>query len=82
MKCPVCNLDLVMTERQMVEIDYCTKCRGIWLDRGKLDKIIERSTSEMPQGQSRASNLEHHGEQHKDEQHYKKKKGFLSDLFD
>jgi Zn-finger nucleic acid-binding protein len=46
MKCPVCpETDLVMTERQGVEIDYCPKCRGVWLDRGELDKIIERSAS-------------------------------------
>ena len=43
MKCPNCEETLVMTERQGVEIDYCPKCRGIWLDRGELDKIIERS---------------------------------------
>jgi Zn-finger nucleic acid-binding protein len=43
MKCPECNIDLMMTERQGVEIDYCTRCRGVWLDRGELDKIIERS---------------------------------------
>jgi len=43
MKCPSCEETLVMTERQGVEIDYCPKCRGIWLDRGELDKIIERS---------------------------------------
>ncbi len=43
MKCPVCNLALIMTERQNIEIDYCSECRGIWLDRGELDKIIERS---------------------------------------
>lgn len=42
MKCPVCNIDLQMAERQGVEIDYCIQCRGIWLDRGELDKIIER----------------------------------------
>lgn len=41
--CPVCRVDLVMTERQGIEIDYCPKCRGVWLDRGELDKIIERS---------------------------------------
>jgi uncharacterized protein len=47
MKCPVCaDTDLLMAERQGVEIDYCPKCRGIWLDRGELDKIIERSASE------------------------------------
>jgi uncharacterized protein len=43
MKCPVCtNVDLLMAERQGVEIDYCPNCRGVWLDRGELDKIIER----------------------------------------
>src|SRR5687768_3567494 len=44
MKCPVCNdVDLTMSERQGVEIDYCPRCRGVWLDRGELDKIIARS---------------------------------------
>ena len=44
MECPVCkDTQLVMTERQNIEIDYCPKCRGVWLDRGELDKIIERS---------------------------------------
>ena len=42
MKCPICDVDLVMSERSGVEIDYCPKCRGIWLDRGELDKIIEK----------------------------------------
>jgi uncharacterized protein len=41
--CPSCKTDLVMSERQGVEIDYCPKCRGVWLDRGELDKIIERA---------------------------------------
>ncbi len=45
MKCPVCqDSQLTMSERQNVEIDYCPNCRGVWLDRGELDKIIERST--------------------------------------
>ncbi len=43
--CPECRVDLVMTDRQGVEIDYCPKCRGVWLDRGELDKIIERSAA-------------------------------------
>jgi uncharacterized protein len=43
MKCPVDDTDLVMSDRQGIEIDYCPKCRGVWLDRGELDKIIERS---------------------------------------
>ena len=45
MKCPTCpTTDLLMTERLGIEIDYCPECRGVWLDRGELDKIIERST--------------------------------------
>ena len=44
MKCPIDQTDLVMTERQGVEIDYCPTCRGVWLDRGELDKIIDRAT--------------------------------------
>ncbi|MCA3004309.1 MAG: zf-TFIIB domain-containing protein [Planctomycetaceae bacterium] len=44
MNCPVCpNMKLVMTERSGVEIDYCPNCRGVWLDRGELDKIVERA---------------------------------------
>ena len=44
MKCPVCvTPDLLMTDRQGIEIDYCPQCRGVWLDRGELDKVIERS---------------------------------------
>ena len=46
--CPACRVDLVMSERQGIEIDYCPKCRGVWLDRGELDKIIERSLTEKP----------------------------------
>ncbi|HIW76689.1 MULTISPECIES: zf-TFIIB domain-containing protein [Gordonibacter] len=45
MKCPLCNVDLVMSERQGIEIDYCPQCRGVWLDRGELDKIIERANA-------------------------------------
>ncbi|MCR5871657.1 MULTISPECIES: zf-TFIIB domain-containing protein [unclassified Sphingomonas] len=43
MLCPVCKTGLHMSDRQGIEIDYCPQCRGIWLDRGELDKIIERS---------------------------------------
>ena len=45
MKCPNCEETLVMTERHGVEIDYCPTCRGVWLDKGELDKIIEKSSS-------------------------------------
>ena len=45
MLCPACQVELKMTERQSIEIDYCPQCRGVWLDRGELDKIIERSAA-------------------------------------
>lgn len=44
MNCPHCSIALQMTDRQGIEVDYCPKCRGIWLDRGELDKLIERSS--------------------------------------
>jgi Zn-finger nucleic acid-binding protein len=50
MNCPVCNIQLTMMERQGVEIDYCSKCRGVWLDRGELDKIIERGATASSSG--------------------------------
>jgi uncharacterized protein len=49
MQCPIDGTELVMTDRQGVEIDYCPKCRGVWLDRGELDKIIDRASADMPQ---------------------------------
>jgi uncharacterized protein len=53
MKCPIDNVDLVMSERHGIEIDYCPTCRGVWLDRGELDKIIERAAPQaQPQPQS------------------------------
>jgi Zn-finger nucleic acid-binding protein len=47
MQCPTDGTTLVMSERSGIEIDYCPQCRGVWLDRGELDKIIERSASEQ-----------------------------------
>lgn len=45
MLCPVCRVDLVLSDKQGVEIDYCPQCRGIWLDRGELDKLIEKNAA-------------------------------------
>ena len=47
MNCPVDNEILQMTERSGVEVDYCPRCRGVWLDRGELDKILERADREL-----------------------------------
>ncbi len=76
MQCPIDGTQLVITDRNGVEIDYCPQCRGVWLDRGELDKIIERSTaysSPQPGYDDRAD----HGHRKK-----KKRGGFLEDLFD
>ena len=62
MKCPNCEgVDLAMGERQGVEIDYCPKCRGVWLDRGKLDSIIERSAPAGGMRRGDRSDEEHDG---------------------
>lgn len=87
MNCPTCSVPLHITERQGVEIDYCPQCRGVWLDRGELDKIIERNTTERSQpGYIPQSIPEHRRERydHGDDRDYKKKKrkSFLDDIFD
>lgn len=88
MKCPVDNATLSMMDKQGVEIDYCPECRGVWLDRGELDKIIDANGKSVNQGQSynnQQPSPERYRENHyKDNHHYKKKKkeNFLSDLFD
>jgi Zn-finger nucleic acid-binding protein len=93
MKCPNDGELLVIAERQGIEIDYCPKCRGVWLDKGELDKIIERSSVMDPDKGSNSSPrekqppyTEHHRSKpyYKDDDYYrhKKKKGFLGDLFD
>jgi uncharacterized protein len=93
MPCPVCKVPLVMSDRQGVEIDYCPQCRGVWLDRGELDKIIERSaTTEMPaptpqatppQGGFAPQGYGHHPQGYGHNYPYKKrKKSFLEELFD
>ncbi len=53
--CPSCKVDLVMSDRHGVEIDYCPKCRGVWLDRGELDKIIERADGGPRDGAQQAA---------------------------
>jgi Zn-finger nucleic acid-binding protein len=71
-----------MTDRSGVEIDYCPECRGVWLDRGELDKIIERS-SQAVQPVQRSISPERQYYSKEDEYRYKKKKGgFLGDIFD
>lgn len=83
MNCPVCNVPLSMTERQGIEIDYCPQCRGVWLDRGELDKIIERSVTFLEKEEREAKDSL---KGQKKEEYYKhkhhKKKSFWAELFD
>ncbi|MEY4014054.1 MAG: hypothetical protein RLZZ290_918 [Pseudomonadota bacterium] len=80
MKCPVCvEPHLVIAERQGIEIDYCPSCRGVWLDRGELDKLIEKSSS-VPQPAGRAQSYGDRG--HSPQPHYKKQKSWLHEIFD
>ncbi|MET3793954.1 MULTISPECIES: zf-TFIIB domain-containing protein [Alphaproteobacteria] len=91
MQCPIDGSELVMTDRQGVEIDYCPKCRGVWLDRGELDKIIEKTAPAAPQrppqsdrGGESSSRYEPRRDDRSD--HYderpRKKKSLLGELFD
>ncbi|HEY9538135.1 MAG TPA: zf-TFIIB domain-containing protein [Kiloniellaceae bacterium] len=86
MKCPVDNETLVMTERSGVEIDYCPRCRGVWLDRGELDKIIDRgSASAAAPAAAPAAPRQDYRESHSQHGHKpyrKKKESFLGELFD
>lgn len=94
MKCPIDGAELVMSERQGIEIDYCRQCRGVWLDRGELDKIIERSAAASSPEPARAQNYgdrgrerDHRPDDDRDrrdhyQKPYKKRKSFLDDIFD
>lgn len=93
MKCPNDNATLVMSDRQGIEIDYCPECRGVWLDKGELDKIIERSGTAMsssaaPSYSERPQQYDSRQPRQDDYQggdykHKKRKKeNFLEDLFD
>lgn len=94
MTCPHCSVPLVMSERQGVEIDYCPQCRGVWLDRGELDKILERSLGQpAPQAAPQPPPQQQHYQQPQQsyqqhqqpyQQGYKKKRkeSWLSEIFD
>ncbi|MCU4655042.1 zf-TFIIB domain-containing protein [Roseibacterium sp. SDUM158016] len=84
MKCPVDGSTLVMADRQGVEIDYCPECRGVWLDRGELDKIIERSAPAVSAAPvAPAAPAPHRGYDDDNGGYRKKRRGsFLDDIFD
>lgn len=86
MQCPVDSETLVMSERNGVEIDYCPKCRGVWLDRGELDKIIERTAAPAPASgptpEARSSHRDRDDDRRPGEQPRRKRESFLGELFD
>ena len=89
MKCPTDNATLVMSERSGIEIDYCPECRGVWLDRGELDKILERATADVPppapaQPQYAEPRYDQPRYDNRQAQPYRKKKKehWLSEIFD
>ena len=90
MNCPICNVTLQIADRQGVEIDYCPQCRGVWLDRGELDKIIERSAAVpvvVPRVEREREISHSHEDRHQDDHYFDKhgkrrKRSFLGDLFD
>lgn len=88
--CPVDGTALAMSERHGIEIDYCPACRGVWLDRGELDKIVEKSAGQLEQvapanqsgpwtAQSAYSDRRDHPRGYKP---HKRRKSFLEELFD
>lgn len=92
MKCPNDNTQLLLSERQGVEIDYCPQCRGVWLDRGELDKLIEKASAQQP-AQEQVRNYQNtvqNGKQYDrddDDDNYHrgsthKRKSMLGELFD
>jgi len=98
MLCPVCRTELKIADRQGVEIDYCPKCRGVWLDRGELEKLIERVAS-YEDGATRTTDVRRdrvttdfpetntspryrERDDYDDSREPRRKKGFLGDVFD
>jgi len=84
MACPIDGTALVMSERQGIEIDYCPACRGVWLDRGELDKIIERGRDDRPgQTATQAADPWPDGRhERRGDYRHKRRKSFFEDLFD
>jgi len=87
MQCPVDGTALVMSDRQGVEIDYCPSCRGVWLDRGELDKIIERAVPAAapaaPAGRSGRGDTAYDDDDRDRGDYRKKRRGsLLGEIFD
>ncbi|MBA3267759.1 MAG: zf-TFIIB domain-containing protein [Acidimicrobiia bacterium] len=84
MQCPVDGNTLLISERQSVEIDYCPQCRGVWLDRGELDKLIQRDDDDSRDHDRPRERQRDYDDDDRGSRGFpkKKKRGSLSDLFD
>jgi Zn-finger nucleic acid-binding protein len=84
MKCPNCDATLNMSEKHGVEIDYCPNCRGIWLDKGEMEKIMERAADHYASRDNYDSDYKkyQYDNYNKSHKHPYKKKSFLNDFFD
>lgn len=88
MKCPICNVDLLMADKHGIEIDYCPACRGIWLDRGELEKLVERIVAMESNNVARPANMGHgehhtnHGHHDYDKHHYGRRESVWHKIFD
>jgi hypothetical protein len=93
MQCPIDQSELRLAERQGIEIDYCPRCSGVWLDRGELDKILERETADLaadsvrPSALRPASRERVYEDRDNDSNEYRgdrrqRRGGWLGDLFD
>jgi Zn-finger nucleic acid-binding protein len=86
MKCPIDDTPLSVSSREGVEIDFCPQCRGVWLDRGELDKIIDRAATALsaPPAPSRDRDDDRYrdDDRSRDDRRKRKKRSFLDDLFD
>ena len=88
MKCPVCDVPLSISSREGVEIDFCPQCRGVWLDRGELDKVIDRAAAAMAPasspraGEPRYEDRGGYEDERRPDKKPKKKRSFLEDLFE
>jgi Zn-finger nucleic acid-binding protein len=92
MRCPIDGTELLISERNGVEIDYCPKCRGVWLDRGELDKIIERASEQLSALSAPIRSRDEYdsdddyripsSRSYEEDYKRKRKRSFLDDIFD